>query len=101
MYYVILGVIALILFLLRKRIMGGIVGVISLFLVIALTIFLLDFFWLGKTFKGDDRDIRNFEPTQQVVKEYDEIVKDPAKKSQRSEERRVGNANKIQRGRHP
>jgi len=82
MYYVILGVIALILFLLRKRIMGGIVGVISLFLVIALTIFLLDFFWLGKTFKGDDRDIRNFEPTQQVVKEYDEIVKDPAKKSQ-------------------
>lgn len=82
MYYVILGVIALILFLLRKRIMGGIVGVTSLFLVIALTIFLLDFFWLGKTFKGDDRDIRNFEPTQQVVKEYDEIVKDPAKKSQ-------------------
>lgn len=82
MYYVLLIIIAVLLFLLRKRIFGGIVGVISLVLVIGLTIFMLDFFWLGKTYKGDDRDVRNFEPTQEVVEQYDEAVKDPAKKAQ-------------------
>ena len=55
MYYVLLIIIAVLLFLLRKRIFGGIVGVITLVLVIGLTIFMLDFFWLGKTYKGDDR----------------------------------------------
>lgn len=82
MYYILLIIIAVLLFLLRKRIFGGIVGVISLVLVIGLTIFMLDFFWLGKTNKGDERDVRNFEPTQEVVEHYDEAVKDPAKKAQ-------------------
>lgn len=82
MYYILLLIIAVVLFLLRKRIFGGIVGVISLVLVIGLTIFMLDFFWLGKTNKGDERDVRNFEPTQEVVEHYDEAVKDPAKKAQ-------------------
>lgn len=82
MYYILLLIIAIVLFLLRKRIFGGIVGVISLVLVIGLTIFMLDFFWLGRTNKGEERDIRNFEPTQEVVEQYDEAIKDPAKKAQ-------------------
>lgn len=82
MYYILLIIIAVLLFLLRKRIFGGIVGVISLVLVIGLTIFMFDFFWLGKTSKGDDRDVRNFEPTQEVVEQYDEVIKDPVKKAQ-------------------
>lgn len=82
MYYILLIIIAVLLFLLRKRIFGGIVGVISLVLVIGLTIFMLDFFWLGKTYKGDDRDVRNFEPTQGVVEQYDEVIEDPVKKAQ-------------------
>lgn len=81
MYYVILGVIAVILFLLRKRIIGGIVGVLTLILVIGLTIFMFDFFWLGQNLKGEDRDIRNFEPTQTVVEGYDDTVKEPVKKA--------------------
>lgn len=82
MYYVLLAVIAILLFLLRKRILGGIVGVISLVLVIGLTIFLLDFFWLGKGYDGEDRDVRKFEPTQEVVEQYDETIKDPVQKAQ-------------------
>lgn len=82
MYYILLIIIAVLLFLLRKRIFGGIVGVISLVLVIGLTVFMFDFFWLGKTYKGDDRDVRNFEPTQKVVEQYDEVIEDPAKKAQ-------------------
>ena len=81
MYYVILVVLAVILFILRKRIIGGLVGVISLLLVVGLTIFMLDFFWLGQDYKGDERDVRNFDATQPVVEEYDEIVKDPVQKA--------------------
>lgn len=82
MYYVLLVVIAVVLFLLRKRIFGGIVGVISLVLVIGLTIFLLDFFWTGTDFLGNERDVRDIEPTQEVVEQYDETVLDPVKKAQ-------------------
>lgn len=81
MYYVILAVLAVILFILRKRIIGGLVGVISLLLVVGLTIFMFDFFWLGKDYQGEERDVRNFEATQSVVEEYDEVVKDPVQKA--------------------
>lgn len=79
MYYIILIAIAVILFLLRKRILGGIVGVFALTMVIAFTIFLLDFFWLGQGFLGIERDVRNFEPVEDVVSKYDKAVKDPNK----------------------
>lgn len=82
MYYVILGVIFVLLFLLRKRIIGGIVGVVTLVLMIALSIFLFDFFYTGVDLFGNDRDVRNIEQTQEVVEQYDETVKDPAKKAQ-------------------
>lgn len=81
MYYVLLAILAVILFFLRKRILGGIVGVVTLVLIIGLTIFMLDFFFLGKDRSGEVRDVRNVEMVQPVVEEYDEVVKDPVQKA--------------------
>lgn len=81
MYYVLIAIISILLFILRKRIIGGIVGVGALVFVIMLTVFLLDFFWLGVNNRGENRDIRNFQPTQELVEHYDGVVEDPVQKA--------------------